>query len=191
MPSKEQWSNTLTVLAALFLMFMGFLIGRGFRHDTEAVIERAVCVFNGDKVAGFVTFAARPDGRLFLYGKLTGIEGVHGMHIHDNGNLGDDCRATGKHFNPLGADHGYPDAAEKHAGDLGNLNFTNQAAVLKAETTSFTLVGPLSVIGRSLVIHQRRDDMGLGGRASSVVSGNAGDRLACCVIAVDRQHTKT
>lgn len=189
MPSKEQWSNSLTALAALLCMFMGFLLGRAFTGEAEANIERAICVFSGDMISGFVTFATRADGRLFLYGRLTGLEGVHGVHIHDYGNLGDDCRATGSHFNPLAMDHGHPAAAERHAGDLGNLNFTNRNAVLKSETTSFTLTGPLSVVGRSLVLHQRRDDLGLGGHAASLVNGASGERLACCVIAVDKQHS--
>lgn len=190
MPSKEQWSNSLTALAALVCMFMGFLLGRAFRSDPEANIERAVCVFSGDRISGFVTLATRSDGRLFLYGKLMGIEGMHGVHIHDFGNLEDDCRATGSHFNPLGMDHGDPTSAERHAGDLGNLNFDrNRTAILKLETTSLTLTGPLSVVGRSLVVHQRRDDLGLGGHAASLVNGASGERLACCVIAVDRQHS--
>jgi len=169
-------------------IFMGFLLGRAFRSDAGENIERAVCVFSGEIVSGFVTFATRPDGRVFLYGKLGGIDGPHGLHVHDYGNLGDSCRATGSHFNPLGMDHGHPDVAERHAGDLGNLYFANRTAVLKMETTSFTMGGPLSVIGRSLVIHQRRDDLGLGGRPVSLVNGGSGEKLACCVIAIDRHH---
>ena len=163
MPTKEQWTNSLTALTALICLLLGFLVGRAFQNDVETNIERAVCVFSGEVISGFVTFATRADGRVFLYGKLAGIDGLHGIHVHDYGNLGDECRATGKHFNPLGTDHGYPAAAEKHAGDLGNINFANRTAVLKLETTSFTLGGPLSVVGRSLVVHQRRDDLGLGG----------------------------
>ena len=45
-----------------------------------------------------------------------------------------------------------------------------------------TLYGPNSVFGRTLVIHDGIDDLGLGGNKESLITGNAGGRLACAVI---------
>ena len=42
--------------------------------------------------------------------------------------------------------------------------------------------GPESIIGRGLVIHGGQDDLGLGGDAGSVASGNAGPRVACGIV---------
>lgn len=187
MPSKEQWSNGLMVLSALVCVFLGFLLGRVSDSDTDMRIERAICAFTGDTVSGFVTLATRNDGRVFIYGRLDGLQGEHGMHIHDYGNLGDGCRATGSHYNPWRNGHGGRDSQEKHAGDLGNLKFVNRTASLKMETSSFSLSGTRSVVGRSLVIHQRADDLGVGGHPASRVNGASGERLACCIIAIDRQ----
>ena len=44
------------------------------------------------------------------------------------------------------------------------------------------LFGPYSVVGRSCVLHKKTDDLGLGGDAESLKTGNAGARIACGVI---------
>ena len=46
------------------------------------------------------------------------------------------------------------------------------------------LIGPLSVIGRAVVVHADRDDLGKGGHELSLTTGNAGGRVACGVIGI-------
>ena len=46
------------------------------------------------------------------------------------------------------------------------------------------LIGPLSVIGRSVVIYSEEDDLGLGGSELSLVNGNAGVPVAFGVIGI-------
>ncbi len=46
------------------------------------------------------------------------------------------------------------------------------------------LIGPFSVIGRSLIVHADRDDLGKGGHETSLVTGNAGARVCCGVIGI-------
>jgi Cu-Zn family superoxide dismutase len=59
------------------------------------------------------------------------------------------------------------------------------------------LSGPHSVIGRGIILHQKQDDLGLPGRKAlneehddlskyereSLMTGNAGGRIACGIIA--------
>ena len=43
-------------------------------------------------------------------------------------------------------------------------------------------MGDRSVVGRGIVVHADKDDLGQGGDKESLKTGNAGDRLACGVI---------
>uniref|UniRef100_A0A3Q3G7U6 Superoxide dismutase [Cu-Zn] n=1 Tax=Labrus bergylta TaxID=56723 RepID=A0A3Q3G7U6_9LABR len=47
-----------------------------------------------------------------------------------------------------------------------------------------SLFGDQSVIGRAVVIHEKIDDMGRGGDTGSLLHGNAGRRLGCCIIGI-------
>lgn len=121
-----------------------------------------------------------PDGSLQIMLNLQGFPihaAAHAIHIHHYGNTGEGCRAAGPHFNPEGLNHPY------HLGDLGNFGPSHGQIrmLLKAKAD---LYGVHSVLGRSIVIHEKVDDMGLGGDEMSLKSGNAGQRIACCVIEV-------
>jgi Cu-Zn family superoxide dismutase len=61
------------------------------------------------------------------------------------------------------------------ANDQGIANFSIVASRVD-------LLGDRSVVGRGLVIHEDEDDLGKGGDAESLKTGNAGERLACGVI---------
>lgn len=109
---------------------------------------------------------------------------MHGMHVHVEGNLTDSCQSTGAHFNPTGSIHGDRRAAVRHTGDLGNIacDKHGETNVVFTDTVA-SLAGPSSIVGRSINIHAHMDDLGLNpGNPASVSSGNAGPRIACCII---------
>ncbi|XP_046545958.1 superoxide dismutase [Cu-Zn]-like [Haliotis rubra] len=108
---------------------------------------------------------------------------LHGFHAHELGDLSNGCTSLGGHYNPFGRNHGDRTSTERHVGDFGNIQ---EAADGSVNTTIIDnvarLFGPNSLIGRSLVIHAGTDDLGRGGNAGSVASGNSGPRVGCCVI---------
>lgn len=96
------------------------------------------------------------------------------------------CKTAGAHYNPNSTEHGGPNSQVRHVGDLGNIESQGESeeAVLQLEDQFVKLSGPQSVVGRSVVLHADEDDLGLGGHADSKLTGHAGARLACGVIAL-------
>jgi len=148
--------------------------------------HHAVAVINSDKISGVVHFhQTGPTSPVRLLGNITGLTpGHHGFHIHQLGDTSQGCKSMKGHFNPYQIRHGAPEDSYRHVGDLGNIIAGDDGvAVIDMEDSQVTLNGLNSVIGRGVVIHAGRDDMGKGGDEGSLKTGNAGGRVACAVIA--------
>ena len=144
--------------------------------DADAVAN--VSPTQGNQARGTVEFA-RNDGGVRVVASLTGLpEGDHGFHIHETG----DCSAAdgtsaGGHFNPENRNHGAPDAAERHVGDLGNIAADGQGrASYDRVDATLAFDGAKGILGRAVVVHALPDDF-------SQPSGAAGARIGCGVIA--------
>jgi Cu-Zn family superoxide dismutase len=132
----------------------------------------------GNSVEGKVTFT-KADTGLKVNVHVTGLTaGKHGFHVHEFG----DCSAAdgasaGGHFNPSAESHGAPTDAQRHTGDLGNVE-ANASGVADLEYTDSraSLDGANSVLGRGVIIHAGADDL------KTQPTGNAGGRLACGVV---------
>jgi Cu-Zn family superoxide dismutase len=84
-----------------------------------------------------------------------------------------------------GKSHGAPQDAEHKVGDLGNVvSDENGKCVVQMDATFVKLLGPHSVIGRSIVVYASEDDGGRGGHDNSLTTGNAGPRVASGVIGI-------
>ena len=151
---------------------------------------KAVCVLRNQKtgkVHGTVLFKElQKTGSTRIQIKIAGIKpGLHGFHIHESGDLRKGCQGLCAHYNPYEKNHGGRRSNERHLGDLGNVK-ANEDGIVQ---TSFTdhhvkLRGKYSVIGRSVIVHADRDDLGKGGDAESLKTGNAGKRILCGVIGI-------
>jgi len=106
----------------------------------------------------------------------------HAIHIHETGDLSEGCDSCCAHYNPHNKNHGGPNSAERHVGDLGNIR-ANAEGIAEFKIID-SLVKVYSVIGRSIIVHADPDDLGLGGHSDSLKTGHAGKRIGCGVIGI-------
>lgn len=104
--------------------------------------------------------------------------GSHGIHIHENGDCSaPDASSAGGHHNPTDEPHADRDAAQRHMGDLGNLEAdANNLASLDFHDTKLSFAGPGSIIGKAVIVHATEDDL------TTQPDGAAGERIACGII---------
>jgi len=144
-------------------------------------------------VKGVVRFTEQPDSKkVKIDVHVSGLtpNSLHGFHVHEAGDLSDKCTSMCAHFNPFGKTHGSPGMKNRHVGDLGNLK-TNAKGEAKYTfyDEGIKLRGVKSnIIGRGLIIHADEDDCGEGGNAESLITGNAGKRIACAVIGYSKEN---
>jgi superoxide dismutase, Cu-Zn family len=149
---------------------------------------KAIAVLNSPNCKGTINISEANKGGLTFDINLTNLTpGKHGFHIHEAGNLEDGCKSCCAHFNPLNKEHGGTwsvDGKNRHLGDLGNIEADlNGNCKTKIFDKYLQLRGyKYNIIGRSIVVHQDPDDLGLGGNAESKKTGNAGPRIGCGVI---------
>ncbi len=133
--------------------------------------------------AGTVRLTQLADGSVEVHADLTGVPaGVHGFHIHEKGDCGDNGNAAGGHFNPAATQHGAPDAMPHHAGDWGNVT-ANDAGEVHAHFTTHSVTveaGANSAVGHAIILHANPDDL------QTQPTGNAGARIACGVITLQQ-----
>ncbi|KAA6414132.1 MAG: zinc superoxide dismutase [Lasallia pustulata] len=150
---------------------------------------KAVAVLRGDsQVKGTVTFEqASESAHTTISWDITGNDSnaERGMHVHQFGDNTNGCTSAGPHFNPFSKTHGAPSDSERHVGDLGNFKTDGQGCAKGSHTDPLIkLIGPESVLGRTIVVHAGTDDLGRGGTEESKKTGNAGARPACGVIGI-------
>jgi len=172
-------------------LLLSLATGSRFYHLTtttkEAVVE---LVAGGDSGVTGKLHIVQGFGHVHITGQIYGLKpGLHGFHVHMNGDLGDNCKAAGGHFNPDENEHSSPVSRSRHAGDLGNI-FTLVYAPVTYVSMSDTIItlgdgGARDIAGKAIVVHAGEDDLGrgVGDKAEgSKKTGNAGGRVACGLI---------
>jgi len=175
----------LLVIICFFITFYSY-------NTTSNKPVYAIAVFN-DSIKGNVKFSEDLSrNRVKIDLDITGLKPnyLHGFHVHEAGDLTDNCTSMCAHFNPYGNTHGCPGASERHVGDLGNIKTDNKG---EAKYTFYDDVIKLrgsnsNIIGRGLIIHENQDDCGKGTNVESLKTGNAGKRIGCAVIGFSKEN---
>ena len=132
--------------------------------------------------SGLVTFNATTDvDTITVRIELSGLapRSIHGLHVHEVGDCSAaDASSAGGHFNPAGQKHGDRTGAERHAGDLGNVEADTAGNVATTvEIPALSVDRDVKdLAGRSVIVHAQADDL------KGQPAGNSGARIACGVI---------
>jgi Cu-Zn family superoxide dismutase len=144
-----------------------------------------------DKIKGYVEFIELDKNNTKMIVNLEGLpkNSTHGIHIHEAGDLSDSCMGACAHFNPYNKQHGDITSKERHVGDLGNITSDKYGKVYyEVIDKQIKLRGiKANIIGRSVVIHEDKDDGGLGKYPDSLTTGHSGKRIACSVIGYSKK----
>ena len=177
----------LKMLLPISLLCASIYVGTRYYHYSpfyDPVMRATALIYptKGNTCSGIVRFEHTRDG-LHITASLTGLTpGNHGFHIHEFGNCAcDDAVCAGGHFNPTNMPHAGPTDAYRHVGDLGNIHADESGnAQYDFVDTYTTLNGPSSIVGRSVIIHEKADDL------KSQPTGDAGGRIGCGVIGITK-----
>lgn len=172
---------------------------KGYKAD-ETI--RASCEFD---FLGYSHSTARaelvqkPGDLTSIIAEVEGMQGgLHGFKIHEFGDLEYGCKSTGDVYNPYGSHHGnsHQDIRERRVGDIEQLQVRwNATGDYKNRDALVMLSGPNSVIGRSMVIYERKDDHDMTEHPATYerdarIRKGMGERVACCVIGLAKGEKK-
>ncbi len=153
------------------------------RRDVQTAIAH-LYPMGESTVRGVFLFSQDKEG-VYVSAHITGLtpNSEHGVHIHQFGDISDkkQGKSAGGHYNPEGHPHGLPPSAIRHAGSFGNVRAdATGTAVFNIMDPSISLVGKHPILGRSVVVHARKD-------TGEQPAGNAGPRIAVGVIGIANQ----
>lgn len=142
-------------------------------------MDGAIVIIHG-KVKGTIKLKDTKRGLKIMMDLRNIKEGYHGFHVHEFGDISDGANSLGSHYNPDKKTHGGLHNKNKHKGDLGNIiadknnnvKYNFYAKGLKVK----------ELYGRSLVIHEKKDDLGKGNNEESKKTGNSGKRIGYGII---------
>ena len=159
---------------------LGFLSLTGCQlfHETPRAVS-IIQAKSGSTIHGSINFSQDND-QVKVTGTFSGLapNSEHGIHVHEVGDCSAlDASSAGGHYNPMGTKHGKHDSFNAHAGDMPNLKADQWGnAYYQATLNRFSLLGDQTILGRSVVVHQDRDDY------VSQPAGNSGLRIGCGII---------
>ena len=172
-----------SIVLACICLFVGsnyYYLSPFYRKTTKAIA--VIHPTQGNEARGVVKFSEEKNGMHIVADISNLTPGTHGFHIHEFGDCAcPDANCAGGHYNPTKQPHGGPHDKKRHSGDLGNIEADVQGnAHIDLIDDVITLNGRHSIIGRSVIIHEKADDF------ISQPSGDAGARIGCGVIGIGK-----
>ena len=160
---------------------LAVLLGAGLAFASQAHADTAKATLKdaSGKAVGAATLTDTPSGLLIKL-TLAGVPaGEHAFHIHAVGKCdAPDFKSAGGHFNPTNAKHGLESPAGPHVGDMPNIYVPADGKLeIEVLNPKATVAALHDADGSALVIHAGADDY------KTDPAGNAGNRIACGVIA--------
>merc|ERR550519_658882 len=121
--------------------------------QSDPISTAAVCHFHGDLLGSRVTINQLANGASRFSGRVAPLSpGLHGLHVHENGDLSDHCDGAGGHYDPLRPHY---DGDTREVGDLGNIEANEDGVAKFMFVDDLALLGgPHSIIGRAMVVHE-------------------------------------
>lgn len=151
--------------------------------NQQSNITEAVAVVDSGKIQGTVVFTQKEE-HVSIRIDVKGLKknAKHGFHIHETGDLREGCKSCCAHYNPDNTEHAGLESG--HSGDLGNIK-TDESGIcdMTIRTDKFIVD---DILGRSVIIHEDEDDLGLGTFEDSKTTGHSGARIACSVIGIGK-----
>ena len=153
-------------------------------ESNEEILMLTVEMMDSDGNAIGTAELSQEDAGVMVTLEVEGLEeGMHGIHFHETGMCeAPDFESAGGHFNPTGAMHGMDNPDGPHAGDLPNIEVSDDGTASQeftAENVTLAIGEENSLLkegGTALVIHAGEDDQ------MTDPSGDSGDRIACGVV---------
>jgi Cu-Zn family superoxide dismutase len=165
-------------MKTIVIFLSAFCVLAAFAHAQD--VTRAAANLepkSGSRVTGTVTFTKMGNEVQVVADIQNLTPGKHGFHIHEKGDCSaPDAMSAGAHFNPTHQHHDGPTGAERHAGDFGNIEADASGKGHLKWKGKLDLGGPNSIVGKSVVVHEKEDDL------KTDPAGNSGARFACGVI---------
>jgi Cu-Zn family superoxide dismutase len=131
----------------------------------DSVTVRAVCVLRGgenNSIQGIIHFAQMIGiNQLKITGDIQGLPADRklALHVHEYGDLSNGPVSTGGRFNPERKVSTTSKDQTFYAGEFGNLQINPEGqAKIDVMDKRLTLFGPSSIIGRSVIIIDEKEE---------------------------------
>ncbi|KAJ3087444.1 hypothetical protein HK102_011089 [Quaeritorhiza haematococci] len=159
-------THPILIQLVLIVSFAGWALAAAYGIRGLSGIAVLIPTIFGPGVSGEANFTqSSPPAPVIISVSVSGLPpgSAHGVHVHEFGDISDPTgMAAGAHFNPFHQPHGcIRTGPRRHAGDMGNIVADGNGVAtgtFASELMSLYPGDPKSIRGRSLLVHEGRDD---------------------------------